>query len=158
MFEFLMQMNQKRFLKVNDPQVVHETIDGETILLDLRTGMYYSMNPSGSALWDFLANTGDPQMAEEILCEKNPEQRLVIHDALASFVAQLLDEGLMVPDVNETREKIADEGKWINGLQSAAMPFESPVMNKYEDMQHLLLLDPIHEVDNTGWPEPQPKD
>ena len=151
-------MSKNHFIKVNDPQVVHETIDGETILLDLRTGMYYSMNPSGSALWDFLANTGDPQMAEEVLCEKDPEQKPVIHDSLTSFVARLLDEGLMVPDVHQTKEKNVDEEKWKSGLRLAASPFEPPVMNKYEDMQHLLLLDPIHEVDNTGWPEPQPKE
>jgi hypothetical protein len=27
-----------------------------------------------------------------------------------------------------------------------------PVLNKYTDMQDLLLLDPIHEVDERGWP------
>ena len=25
-------------------------------------------------------------------------------------------------------------------------------MEKYDDMQELLLLDPIHEVDEAGWP------
>ncbi len=31
-------------------------------------------------------------------------------------------------------------------------------MNKYTDMQDLLLLDPIHEVDETkGWPTRDPK-
>jgi hypothetical protein len=27
-----------------------------------------------------------------------------------------------------------------------------PVLDKYTDMQELLLLDPIHEVDDAGWP------
>jgi hypothetical protein len=40
---------------------------------------------------------------------------------------------------------------------SAALPkgeirFELPAMEKYGDMQDLLLSDPIHEVDEAGWP------
>ena len=30
--------------------------------------------------------------------------------------------------------------------------FEAPILQKYTDMQDLLLLDPIHEVDEAGWP------
>jgi hypothetical protein len=30
--------------------------------------------------------------------------------------------------------------------------FEAPVLHKYIDMKDLLLLDPIHETDETGWP------
>ena len=34
--------------------------------------------------------------------------------------------------------------------------FETPVLEKYTDMAELLLLDPIHDVDATGWPHPAP--
>jgi hypothetical protein len=34
--------------------------------------------------------------------------------------------------------------------------FHAPVLQVYSDMQDLLLLDPIHEVDATGWPMPAP--
>jgi len=30
--------------------------------------------------------------------------------------------------------------------------FEKPKLQKFTDMQDLLLLDPIHEVDEAGWP------
>jgi hypothetical protein len=30
------------------------------------------------------------------------------------------------------------------------------LLNKYSDMQELLLLDPIHDVDDAGWPKPNP--
>jgi hypothetical protein len=29
-------------------------------------------------------------------------------------------------------------------------------MQRFSDMQGLLLVDPIHEVDDTGWPHTQP--
>ena len=34
------------------------------------------------------------------------------------------------------------------------LPFEAPVLYTYTDMAELLLLDPIHDVDETGWPKP----
>jgi len=37
--------------------------------------------------------------------------------------------------------------------QDAARPaFEPPVLTTFSDMQELLWLDPIHEVDDAGWP------
>ena len=47
------------YLKVNEPFVVHETIEGETILLNLGTGNYYSIEWPGTLFWDLLAETGD---------------------------------------------------------------------------------------------------
>jgi hypothetical protein len=29
---------------------------------------------------------------------------------------------------------------------------------KYSDMEDLIMLDPIHEVDESGWPHPKPVD
>jgi hypothetical protein len=37
-------------------------------------------------------------------------------------------------------------------LDGPAGSWEAPKLTVYEDMQDLLLLDPIHDVDETGWP------
>lgn len=42
-------------LIVNAPHVVHETIDGEAILIHLVTGTYYSLDGVGAELWGALA-------------------------------------------------------------------------------------------------------
>jgi hypothetical protein len=34
----------------------------------------------------------------------------------------------------------------------AKKPFTDPVIEIYTDLQDLLLLDPIHDVDDRGWP------
>ena len=31
-------------------------------------------------------------------------------------------------------------------------PFEMPTLEKYTDMQDLVLIDPVHQVDEAGWP------
>jgi hypothetical protein len=35
-------------------------------------------------------------------------------------------------------------------------PFEPPQLEKYEDLQDIILLDPVHMVDDRGWPHPAP--
>ncbi len=36
------------------------------------------------------------------------------------------------------------------------VPYAPPALETYTDMQELLLLDPIHDVDETGWPAARP--
>ena len=38
------------------------------------------------------------------------------------------------------------------GEASEKRPYVPPQIERFTDMQELLLLDPIHEVDDTGWP------
>ena len=40
--------------------------------------------------------------------------------------------------------------------EAASGAYEKPVFQKYDDMQALLLIDPIHEVDDDGWPVANP--
>ena len=42
-------------LKLREDTIRWKEIDGETILLDLRTSMYLSVNPSATLLWRMLA-------------------------------------------------------------------------------------------------------
>ena len=30
--------------------------------------------------------------------------------------------------------------------------YEPPILNRYDDLQNLALLDPIHDVEEAGWP------
>lgn len=150
-----MVMKQYKILKVNTPGVVHETIDGETILLDLKSGYYYSMDGSGSAIWDYLALTGNRESLMSIMCEANTAQASVIEESLAIFIEQLLKEGLLVEDGSDKSSNTIDAASFEDQLKSAAGSFIPPRLNKYADMQDLLLLDPIHDVDEAGWPEPK---
>lgn len=65
------------------------------------------------------------------------EQGAVEADDRLPVLVRLLDEGLLV----------ADEAP--SGVEAA--PSES-AFTRYTDMEELLLVDPIHEVDNEGWP------
>ena len=68
---------------------------------------------------------------------------------VTEFLTGLEQAGLIVPAIARQEEDSA--GGW---LRSRNLPtaFQKPTFEKYTDMQQLLLLDPIHDVDDTGWP------
>ena len=128
----------------NTPPVVHETVEGETIVVNLDTGSYYDLNPLGGSIFELLnAGTSTAALASRIASAYELgefEARRTVED----FTAQLVAEQLLAPVADGTPEAPA---------QVELPPvFAEPVLHKYTDMPELLLLDPVHEVDETGWP------
>ena len=151
-------METKKRLKLNQPHIVHETIDGETILLDLRTGIYYSMDGSGCAIWNYLEKTGDREAIINILSEANTGQANSIKKTVSDFFDKLTDDEVLVENSDMDQEADPDTESLKQQLIQVATSFIPPVINKYADMQDLLQLDPIHDVDEAGWPEPKEED
>ncbi len=142
-------------VKVNDPHVVHETLDGETILLNLRKGLYYSLNDSGSALWDYIQLTGDSGAAIDLLTEDSREDQDNVVSSVNRFLNELIEEELLVAGKRTGPVSQTEVNSIAERLKSFAVDFFPPEMSKYTDMQDLLLLDPIHDVEEEGWPEPK---
>jgi hypothetical protein len=71
------------------------TMDGETVLLDLRTGRYYTLNRLGSVIWEHCAGQSTVADIHTAICERfevAPERAL---DDLVMLVNELLQEGLL---------------------------------------------------------------
>lgn len=141
-------------LQVNAPQVIHETIDGEVIIINLGTGSYYSLKGSGAAVWDVVqqspgATVDDLVNAVAAVFARAPAE---IDSQVRTFVDDLCAEELLV-DAPAGEDSPSAE----TAARTASSPFEPPVLEKYTDMQDLVLLDPVHEVDATGWPQPRPE-
>lgn len=134
------------FLSVNAPHVVHETIEGEAILIHLVTGTYYSLDGVGAEIWEVLAAGADQDallVAAEQRYEGDPDE---IARAIAGLAATLLSEGLLI-------ENQAEPGRDSPEFPSGRVPFATPILNTYTDMQEFMLVDPLHEVDEVaGWP------
>jgi Coenzyme PQQ synthesis protein D (PqqD) len=139
-----MQQQPRRF-DVDSRRVVHETIDGETILINLQSGNYYSLSGCGSEVWGLLSGGWSDQ---EITAEL--ERRYGV-DGVGASVLSLVDdlagEGLLEPNGhgNGNGSRVA-----ANGHDGG--PFAPPKLEKFTDMQYFLLVDPVHEVEAAGWP------
>ena len=141
------QMASARF--VVNAQVLHEAIDNEVIIIDLATGSYYSLRGSAARVWQLLdRSTGltSAELVNALVAHENRDKD--IEAAVSRFVGELFEERLV------SRVETTDGFEMTLPIHDASgrSPFEPPVLEKYTDMQDLVLLDPVHEVDQTGWP------
>ncbi len=78
-----------------NPDVQASNMDGETVLLDLSTGRYYTLNRLGSLIWELCTGTQTMRDIHTVLSDRfevAPERAL---DDLVSLVNQLTQEGLL---------------------------------------------------------------
>ncbi len=71
-------MSEPRF-RVS-PEIVHETVDGEVIAIDLANGSYYSLAGSGPVIWAVLgAGAGEAEIAaalgRPVRCRRRDNRR-----------------------------------------------------------------------------------
>ena len=146
-----------RVLEVNSPAVVGEIIDGEAVIMNLKSGNYYSTDKVGSVLWGMIEKGADQQTMLDLLGAHYDADPNEIAKAIEVFLDELVANDLVRAPANGAGENgrtalSAEDLKDLNGQSG----FTAPVLNTYADMQDLLLLDPIHDVDEGGWPAPRP--
>ena len=145
-------MDSSAGLRVNSPTVVQDTIDGEVVIVNLKNGSYYSLDKVGADIWSLLEH-GDPvDRIVEGIAQRYDGTRSEIESAVHSLVMELQKEELVVP-ASQNRPGAPAANPAVQTQAAAQRPrFVAPTLQKYTDMQDLLLLDPIHDVDEKGWP------
>ena len=130
--------------KINEPDVTFESFEGELLVINLGNGNYHSLRGSAVQIWPGLAAG---QNVEEIapIWESHGDHS----GAIQTFVDQLVAAELIIPRGDKPIEVLSSP--------SAASEFTTPLLENYTDMQDLLMLDPIHEVDVSGWPKQAPE-
>lgn len=79
------------------PDVIERMIDGEAVLLDTNTGVYYSLEDTGSRIWEMLDGTMTiSDIVSRIVEEYEVSEDRAIEDAGKLF-ADLEREGLVEP-------------------------------------------------------------
>ncbi|MCU0756340.1 MAG: PqqD family protein [Xanthomonadales bacterium] len=134
-------------LQVDRPRVSDAVFEEEVMLLDLHSGHYFSLTGSGARLWPALA-AGHPLqvIADAVARIDAATPAKAVRSALQALVAELHGAGLVraaeAPATGELAALVpADLGR-----------FEAPQLHRFTDMEELLAIDPLHEVDERGWP------
>lgn len=78
-----------------NPNVQGTTLDGETVLLDLSTGRYYTLNRVGTAMWERCTGSQSLQDIHASLCARFEASSERIADDLLALVTHLGHEGLL---------------------------------------------------------------
>ena len=147
-------MSNQRF-RVNTPTVTHETIDGEAVIINLDSGNYYSLVDVGSFVWGLIEKGASASELRNVVLQSYQGNDSDVDRGVEELLAQLQQENLIVPvDGTGALDLAQLELPSNNGHEKPS--FNPPLLHKYSDMQELLLLDPIHDVDDAGWPKPNP--
>jgi len=148
-------IEQSDCFQLNSPSVVCDIVYDDVVLVNLESGAYYSTEKVGATIWQQLDQGQSIGEIIETVSGQYAGDTQEIEKNIYNLIGQLLNEGLIVPG-NAARSTMAKagatNGSHASSVQSRKQPFEGVILHKFVDMQDLLLLDPVHEVDDLGWP------
>jgi hypothetical protein len=127
-------------LRVAHANVHSKVFEDEVVILDMGTGTYHSLRGGGVGIWELVLEQSTP--ATVVAAFTGDDIAAEVDAALAQLVAA----GVVVADPT------IDAG----APPVASRPFAPVEIETFTDMQDVLLLDPIHEVDEAGWPHALP--
>ncbi|MDX1948591.1 MAG: PqqD family protein [Pirellulaceae bacterium] len=137
-------MSDSARYRLNEPQVIGEVLEGELVLVHFASGCYYSLRETGADVCNLLLAGCSIGETAAALADHHalPVDRMLADTR--AFVGQLLAEQLLIA----TTPADAADGN----VGPVAAAYSPPKLEKYDDMADQLLLDPIHEIDQSGWP------
>lgn len=130
--------------RVRREDISAERLDGDVIAVNLSSGAYFSLSGSAADVWT-LASSGAPnevwlRVLDDAFGESVPK------DHVEALLRSCVEHGLM-EEVGafgtETPELPDDYSRagWIE-----------PTLEVFTDLQDLILVDPIHDASDLGWP------
>lgn len=127
---------------VASSKIVWQAFEDELVVINLESGTYYSLDRAGAVIWRLVeAGASAAEAVGHVLKSGAPPEA---RDQVLEFWAKLLEEGLISAALDGA------EPKDTSG--DMVVPWAPPSITVYTDMQDLFLLDPIHDVDEAGWP------
>ena len=131
--------------RISTPPFAHQDIDGEIVIVNVETGVYYSLRGTGADVFGQLVAGASAADAARALGARYSAEPAEVEAQVQRLVGELVSEGILVaaprPD--------ATPAPAFTGERA---PFTAPFLERFTDMKDLLLLDPIHEVGDAGWP------
>lgn len=140
--------------RIRETAVASEIIDGEAIIMQLRTGHYFSARGTGAAIWAMFTQGVDLQTASGLIADATGTPVEVVRAAVREFAAEA--EGHSLGAMEDVVAEAAHDALPV-AVPAIPSSWAPPVLEVFTDMQDLLLLDPIHDVsDEAGWPMQKP--
>lgn len=132
--------------KLNTEKMFYDIADGQAIVINIETGMYYGTSNLGSVVLDALIQGKAPkQIIDSIKINENCITD--IDECIEQFIGELLEKEILISDQLPYNEEIIDKIVVSNGDYTLDL-------NEFAEVQDLLLADPVHDIDtNIGWPK-----
>ena len=144
---------EKIYYRINSPKIVDEIFEDEIIIINFDNGNYFSLRQSATNIWKGIKNGQSIEMILENLQAKYEVNEQEVRNSVLKMLDVFLKENLI-----SSSNDIAKKNDIVIEKITTKTPFEPPVFEKFTDMNDLLLLDPVHDVDESGWPNVDPKE
>ena len=139
--------------RVNSPHVISETVGGETIIVNLASGHYFSLQGTAVEVWQGLERGESSETIALGLEHRYEAGDGEIEAAVEKLLVDFAGAELIVEDADGNGNH-SGGGSGAPPAQDVGerVPFVAPGFATFTDMQDIILLDPVHEVDTRGWP------
>ncbi len=181
-----MQDGKVFFVRPDD--IVHDTIDGETVVIDLQSGIYFRFEGAAAHAWNVLLGRVTEDALVDLVAASYAAPREAITAQVHAFLITLYRDGIIrredpsaaAPDRDAARpgpgapeaaseapgapftglalERFDQLRPLVGGSADERLPFDGMMVNRFEDLDELLTIDPVHEVRDAGWPHRQAAD
>jgi hypothetical protein len=119
----------------DENEVTAKVLDGEAIIINLLTGVYYSMDGAGALVWQGIEQSATVGEIVDALSARTPSERARIESDILALVEQLLAEKMLKPAASPTATFLLE----VSSLPST---WTTPELVVYRDMAEVLALDP----------------
>lgn len=132
-------------------EVVSEVIDGEAVIMDLRSGRYYTTDGVGAQVW-VGATAGMPLSDIMTSCRTHFSAQQSAPDSsdhdIDVFLQLFVTAGLLVP----AHGPAPSDSPVLNWPAQ----YSPPTVQCFDDLADMIAMDPVHDVGDAGWPWPAP--
>jgi hypothetical protein len=136
-------MNYEGSFRPAGSHVVYQNMGGEVIVINLRDGFYFSITNAGSDIWEALVAGHSISSIIENIAKRYNVPTAEIEESCKTLLSRLVSESLLV------QGSVTDQpGEFV----CKQAEYKAPVIEKFVDMEDILMLDPIHDVSDAGWP------
>jgi hypothetical protein len=123
--------------RIASADITHQFLDGEVVAIDFKSGHYHNLRGAAAPAFAALIAGVPDERLPSLFNDAPPDAPAVFQGLIASWIKS----GLLVADPTVPVAEPPPSVAWT-----------APTSEVFEDMQQLLLADPIHDVGDNAWP------
>ena len=131
---------------IKHDEVVLERLGNEIVIISFNSGRYYSAKGLATDILLLIENRV-PAAKWELKLNKYYSFEVLKRNKLRKFLETLLENNLCV-GIQEL-----EDSDYELPIDLQREQFDEPVLKIYDDLQDIIMVDPIHDTSIEGWPE-----
>jgi len=141
--------NDLRMWAVREDSVSMERLDGETILINFETGQYFSFRDSSADILWLVQSGVDPAHWPAVLAEafEDLSWNEEVQQSISQFLESLFELGVIAVGAGIDGPSVTLPDDYARTRWTAPSVFAN------DDLADLLVIDPIHDASEDGWPQ-----